>query len=75
MSISLAVPTSIAIPFQEFALHSGQNVELLMLAVLKTHFPELPSGLKAEFDALNQASDQDMAKVDRLLLEMSDEAR
>lgn len=60
MSLMLAVPDEIAIVVEEIAARSGRTPEYLLLEALSAHFPPIPAALKAEFDALELASDEDL---------------
>lgn len=67
MSYTLAVPDDIAEAAEEMAQRCGQSKESLLLNVLRVHFPLIPAELQEEFDALEQASDEDFLMVERLL--------
>lgn len=61
MSLTLTIPDEIAREAREIACASGDTAEGLLLRALQAHFPPLPPPLRAEFDAWEQASDEDSA--------------
>ena len=61
MSLTLTIPEEMAREAQKIASASGDTAEGLLLRALQAHFPPLPPDLKAEFDAWEQASDEDSA--------------
>ncbi len=61
MSLTLTIPDEMARDARAIARDSGDTVEGLLLRALQAHFPPLPPDLKAEFDAWEQASDEDSA--------------
>ncbi len=67
MSYTLAVPDDIAEAAEEMAQRSGQSKDSLLLNVLRLHFPPIAAELQAEFDAFEQASDEDFLMVEQLL--------
>ena len=75
MSIVLTVPDEIALAAEELSSRSGETPESILLNALSAHFPVIPADLQAEFDALEQASDEDFLKVERLIEEVSDAPR
>jgi hypothetical protein len=64
MPLTLAVPDDIAHAAAELARASGRTPEQLLLDALHAHFPPLSSDLQAEFDAWEQASDEDMLRLE-----------
>jgi len=64
MSLILTVPDEIAAAAAELAQRSGETPERILLNALWAHFPPIPTELQAEFDALEQASDQDFARLE-----------
>lgn len=67
MALTITVPDEIAQAARELAEAEGTSAESLLLAALRAHFPPVPPELQEEFDAWERASDEDMAKLDRLL--------
>ena len=67
MSYTLTVPDDIVEAAEEVAQRSGQSRESLLLNALRVHFPPISGELQEEFDALEQASDEDFLMVERLL--------
>ena len=62
--MTLTVPDEIAQSAQEMAASAGGSAEHLLLQALYAHFPPVSPELQAEFDAWEQASDEDMARLD-----------
>jgi 5'-deoxynucleotidase YfbR-like HD superfamily hydrolase len=65
MTITLSVPDDIAAAAQQLAEDSGQTAEQLLLDALWAHFPPIPAELRAEFDALESASDEDFVRFEK----------
>ena len=63
MPMTLTVPDEIALPAQELTASAGESAENLLLQTLYAHFPPITPGLQAEFDAWEQASDEDMIRL------------
>jgi hypothetical protein len=61
--MTLTVPDEIALPAQELAASTGESAENLFLQTLYAHFPPASPELQAEFDAWEQASDEDMIRL------------
>ena len=64
MPLTITVPEDIARAAEALAETSGTSVEDLLIQALQAHFPPVSPELQAEFDAWEQASDEDMARVD-----------
>ncbi len=64
MSITLTVPDEIADSAAAVAARCGIQTERLLMDALRAHFPPIPSELRAEFDALERASDEDLLLLD-----------
>ncbi len=67
MRLSLMVPEEIADSVHEIASRSGQTTDNLLLDALRAHFPPIPEALLAEFNALEQASDEDFRLLEAKL--------
>jgi hypothetical protein len=65
MTITLSVPDDIAAAAQQLVDDTGQTAEQLLLDALWAHFPPIPTELRAEFDALELASDEDFARFEQ----------
>ena len=65
MSLVLTVPDAIAQAAEELAQRCGETPERILLNALWAHFPPIPLELQAEFDALEQASDEDFARLEQ----------
>ena len=63
MPMTLTVPDEIADSAHEIAAGTGNSAESLLLQALYTHFPPISPELQAEFDEWEQASDEDMARL------------
>jgi ferric-dicitrate binding protein FerR (iron transport regulator) len=63
--MTLTVPEEIAESARLLAEREGMSPEALLLRALEAHFPPLPMELRAEFDAWEQASDEDYAAWER----------
>ncbi len=61
--MTLTIPEDIARSAQSVAAGSSSSAEQLLLQALQAHFPPISSELQAEFDAWEQASDEDMARL------------
>ncbi len=61
--MTLSIPQDIAQAAQDMASHTGTTAEHLLLQALQAHFPPLTPELQSEFDAWEQASDDDMARL------------
>jgi hypothetical protein len=72
MSLILTIPDEIAHMVEEIAQRSGQTPERLLLDALRAHFPPISAELQAEFDALERASDEDLARFEQNLEEGGD---
>jgi hypothetical protein len=59
----ITVPDDIAREAEAIAQRSGTTAQELLIQALQAHFPPLSPELRAEFDAWEQASDEDMAKL------------
>lgn len=66
MSLTLAVPSKIALAAEAMAEHSGASQEDLLLRALQAHFPPVSAELQDELDAWNLASDEDLARFEHL---------
>ena len=75
MSLVLTVPDEIADAAKALSQRSGKSAEELLLRALRAHFPPIPADLVAEFDAWEQASDEDEAVFQQRLNEAADGAR
>lgn len=63
MPMTLTVPDEIANSAQEIAAETGNSAEALLLQALYSHFPPVSPELQAEFDEWEQATDEDMARL------------
>lgn len=63
MSMILTVPDEIAQAVRELSKASGAAPEAILVSALQAHFPPIPDELRAEFEAWEQASDEDDAKL------------
>jgi len=61
--MTLTIPEDIALSVQSVAAGSSSSAEQLLLQALQAHFPPISSELQAEFDVWEQASDEDMARL------------
>lgn len=61
MPITLTIPDEIAHAAQTMAGDCGATAERLLIDALRAHFPAVPPELRAEFDAWEQASNEDCA--------------
>ena len=59
MSVVLRVPNDIATAAGRVAQRAGVDPEQIMLNALRDRFSPIPRELQAEFEALEQASDED----------------
>jgi hypothetical protein len=59
----LTIPDEIAQSALSVASGSATSAEQLLLQALQAHFPPISNELQAEFDAWEQASDEDMARL------------
>ncbi len=75
MSLTIAIPESMARAVEEMAARSGQTPECLILDALGAHFPPIPMALQEEFDALDRASEEDFARFEREEMGQTDGAR
>jgi hypothetical protein len=64
VSLTLLVPDEIAEAAQELSQRYGQTPEQLLLQALRAHFPPIPDALRAEFEALERASDEDFKRFE-----------
>lgn len=67
MSLVFTVPDEIAKAVQEVSQRTGEPPEQLLIEALRAHFPPIPDDLQAEFDALERASDEDLARFEQNL--------
>ena len=65
--MTLIVPDEIAKAVNELSLRSGQSPERLLISAIRAHFPPVPNDLQEEFEALERASDDDLAQFERTL--------
>jgi predicted transcriptional regulator len=68
MSLTITVPDEVADSVQEISRRSGRTAERILLDALRAHFPPIPQDLRDEFDALERASDEDLARFEQSLL-------
>jgi hypothetical protein len=61
--MTLTIPDDIARSALSAASGSTISAEQLLLQALQAHFPPVSADLQAEFDAWEQASDEDMARL------------
>ncbi len=61
--MTLTIPDDIAQSALSAASGSEASAEHLLLQALQAHFPPISRELQAEFDAWEQASDEDMARL------------
>ncbi|MGH2351474.1 MAG: hypothetical protein ACRDI2_18015 [Chloroflexota bacterium] len=64
MSLTITVPDDVARAAEALAEDSGASAQELLVRALQAHFPPISDDLQAEFDAWEQASDEDMARLD-----------
>ena len=75
MSYIITIPDDIANAAALIAQRSGQSQESLLLNALRVHFPPVSAELQAEFDALEQASDEDFLHFEQQLETETNAAR
>ena len=75
MSITLSLPDDMTLSVQHLAQRSGRTVEKVLIEALRAHFPAISYELKAEFEALDRASDEDFLLVERMLEKNENGAR
>ena len=61
--MTLTIPDDIARSVLSVAAGSPSSAEELLLQALQAHFPPVSSDLQSELDAWEQASDEDMARM------------
>lgn len=67
MPMTVIVPDEIARAAERMARKAGTSANHLVLQALRAHFPPIPDALQVEFDAMERASDEDMAAFERSL--------
>lgn len=65
MSLTLIIPDEIAQAAEQMAKSSGSSTEAVLLKALETYFPPVSPELQSEFDAWNDASDEDSIRFSR----------
>ena len=61
--MTLTIPDDIARSALSVAAGSSSSAEQLLLQALQAHFPPVSDALQDEFNAWEQASDEDMARL------------
>ncbi len=75
MTITLSIPDEMAATVHQLAANSGQTADQLLLDALWAHFPPISAELRAEFEALDSASDEDFFRFETAEQGFADAAR
>ncbi len=64
MPVVVNIPDDIAESANRIAKNMGITTEHLLIDALRAHFPPISDALRDEFDALERASDEDLARLE-----------